>query len=345
MNLGSAIHIEGVKKSFGAHVALQGVDVEIPAGSFTAILGPSGCGKTTLLMTIAGFEHPEEGRIRFDAHEVTAEPPERRNVGLVFQSYALFPHMSVADNIAYALRARRRPKAEIADKVKAVAALMEVEPLLARLPSEISGGQRQRVAIARALVFDPHILLLDEPLSALDRNLRDRMKDELRRIHRKLGITIVIVTHDQDEATELADQIIVMDSGRVLAAGPPRALYEQPRSAEIARFFGRANIFKVAGNSEDAVHVEGSRLDAATVSGEGAQILVRPEDFEQVEEDREDAIRMLVEAVTFRAGLCAVTCKAPSGAPVLAELPTGRIETLAKGDAFYLRPRKAWLLD
>ncbi|WP_161140957.1 ATP-binding cassette domain-containing protein, partial [Propylenella binzhouense] len=234
-----------MSKRFGTHAALRDVDLEVPAGAFAALLGPSGCGKTTMLMIIAGFEAPDGGRVLLGGEDITDRPAERRGMGIVFQNYALFPHMSAAENIAYPLRARRMARREIAGRVRRVAEMLEIGDLLARAPRQLSGGQRQRVAIARAIVFEPQLLLMDEPLSALDRNLRERMKDEIRRLHARIGVTTVMVTHDQDEAMEMADTVAVMEHGRVAEVGSPRRLYERPESVAVARFFGRSNLLRV----------------------------------------------------------------------------------------------------
>jgi ABC-type Fe3+/spermidine/putrescine transport system ATPase subunit len=228
---GSSLELNNLVKHFGRLKVLDNVSTRIEAGSFTAILGPSGSGKSTLLMTIAGFEMPESGAVVIDGVDVTRMPPEKRGIGMVFQGYALFPHMTIADNIAYPLKSRGWAKEAIRKRVAEMAAMMEIEQLLQRRPQQLSGGQRQRVAIARALAFEPRLLLLDEPLSALDRNLRDRMQAELKRLHRKIGVTIIMVTHDQDEASALADNIIVMESGGIIATGGARELYERPQSA------------------------------------------------------------------------------------------------------------------
>ena len=341
---GLAVEVAGLRKRYGAHAALDCVDVRIAAGSLTAILGPSGCGKTTLLKTIAGFERPDEGAVLFDGVDVTDWPPEARGIGLVFQGYALFPHMTVAANIAYPLKARRLDRHEIARRVTDTARAMEIEPLLARKPAEISGGQRQRVAIARAVVFQPRLLLLDEPLSALDRNLRDRMKEELVRLHRRLGITLVIVTHDQDEATELADQIVVMDAGRVIGAGSPRDLYDRPASAAVAQFFGRSTLFAVEGRADGRLLAAGATVPEAAGGGAGTHLLVRPEGFRRADGADEAAVAVVVETIVFRAGRLAVTARHANGATVLAELAASEAEDLAPGVALHLAVAAGWLV-
>ncbi len=223
---------------FGSATALDGVTLDFAPGSLTTLLGPSGCGKTTLLRVIAGFVTPEEGRVFIGGEDRTATPPWRRRIGFVFQSYALWPHMTVLENVAYGLTLRRLPRSEIARRVEAMLATVGLEGLGIRTPGQLSGGQQQRVALARALVLEPDVLLLDEPLANLDARLRAEMRREVRRLQRDLGITTVFVTHDQEEALELSDVVAVMDRGRVAQSGPPDEVWERPASAEVAAFLG-----------------------------------------------------------------------------------------------------------
>jgi len=237
----TALALSGVEKRFGAVKAVDGCTLEVARGEILALLGPSGCGKTTLLSMIAGFEHPGAGEIRLAGQSLLGIPAHKRNIGMVFQQYALFPHMSVAANIAYGLEARGLPQDEIAQRVAAEVALLQLTGLEQRLPSELSGGQRQRVAVARALAIRPDLLLLDEAFSALDKNLRETMQVELSLLLRRLGITVILVTHDQREAFALADRIAVMEHGRIVQAGPPRELYRHPSSAFVLEFLGSTN--------------------------------------------------------------------------------------------------------
>lgn len=239
----SRVELRDVRVRFGDVEVLKGVSLDIAPSEFVAILGPSGCGKTTLLRAIAGFaEH--EGDLRVDGRSFKGVPAHRRDMGLVFQDYALFPHKSVAENIAFGLRLRRRGKAEVARRVGDLLRLLQLEGFGERYPSQLSGGQRQRVALARALAIDPKMLLLDEPLSALDKKLREDMQIELRQIQRRVGITSLFVTHDQEEALALADRVIVMNNGQIRQAGAPEEIYRRPADRFVATFIGRSNIFE-----------------------------------------------------------------------------------------------------
>ncbi|MER7544438.1 ABC transporter ATP-binding protein [Spirillospora sp. NPDC127506] len=241
-----AIELTGVEKDYHAHgetvAAVRGIDLEIAQGEFFSLLGPSGCGKTTTMRMIAGFEEPTAGTVRLLGQDVTGVPPNRRDVNMVFQSYALFPHMSVFENVAFGLRRRGVPKAEIAERVGGMLGIVDLAGRERRRPAELSGGQQQRVALARALVNRPRALLLDEPLGALDLKLRQAMQVELKRIQREVGITFVYVTHDQSEALTMSDRIAVMNDGRIEQLGTPREIYEHPASRFVAGFIGTSNL-------------------------------------------------------------------------------------------------------
>ena len=241
---GSDIAVSNVSKSFGSFSALKDVSLDIRKGEFFSLLGPYGCGKTTLLRAIAGFEDPDSGLIRIDGIDVSGLPPDKRHCNTVFQSYALFPHLSVFENVAFPLRIKKTPVRLIRELVMKHLALVQLESHADKKPSQLSGGQKQRVAIARALINEPSVLLLDEPLSALDAKLRQHMLMELDAIHDKVGITFIYVTHDQQEALSVSDRIAVMNAGLVLQVGSPQQIYENPATEFVARFIGEANVFK-----------------------------------------------------------------------------------------------------
>ncbi len=238
------VELKNVTKRFGGFVATQDVSLSIEAGEFLTLLGPSGCGKTTLLRMISGFETPTEGSVWINGEDVTYLPPYRRNVNQVFQSYALFPHLTVEENIGFGLRMQKVPKTEVTERVKEVTALVSLAGFETRKPSQLSGGQRQRVALARAIVCRPKVLLLDEPLSALDAKLRHAMQVELKRLQKKLGITFVFVTHDQEEALTMSDRIAVVNKGRIEQLGDSAEIYHSPRTTFVANFIGQANILE-----------------------------------------------------------------------------------------------------
>jgi spermidine/putrescine transport system ATP-binding protein len=240
---GSDVDIEGIFKSFGDFDVLKNVTLDIKKGEFFSLLGPSGCGKTTLLRIIAGFENPDEGRLMIDGANVLPLPPNRRQVNTIFQNYALFPHLTVFENVAFPLRINHSPRDEIEAKVYEYLKLVQLEAHARKKPNQLSGGQKQRVAIARALIREPQVLLLDEPLSALDAKLRQHMLIELDEIHDKIGITFIYVTHDQQEALSVSDRIAVLDQGNVLQVGTPHDIYESPATGFVARFIGETNLF------------------------------------------------------------------------------------------------------
>jgi spermidine/putrescine transport system ATP-binding protein len=240
---GSDVDVEGIFKSFGDFDVLKNVSLDIKKGEFFSLLGPSGCGKTTLLRIIAGFESPDEGALKMDGVDVLPLPPNRRQVNTIFQNYALFPHLSVAENVAFPLRIQHYTRDEIDSKVHDYLKLVQLEGHAHKKPNQLSGGQKQRVAIARALIKEPQVLLLDEPLSALDAKLRQHMLIELDEIHDKIGITFIYVTHDQQEALSVSDRIAVLDQGNVLQIGTPHEIYESPATSFVARFIGETNLF------------------------------------------------------------------------------------------------------
>jgi ABC-type sugar transport system ATPase subunit len=286
-----SVIFEGVAKRFGAVTAVERVDLAVQPGQFVTLLGPSGCGKSTTLNMIAGLEQPSEGRILIGGRDVTHLPPSERDIAMVFQSYALYPHLSVFENIAFPLRARRRRTAEpeLRARVGQVATALGLAPLLDRLPREISGGQRQRVALGRAMVRTPTVYLLDEPLSNLDQQLRVQMRSELKDIHQRLGATMIYVTHDQGEAMTLSDTIVVMSGGRVEQLGSPAELYDRPANVFVARFLGEPGMNLFEGRIADgALRAAGVAIPVAGLGarGEGGVIAgVRPEDLVAAEPD------------------------------------------------------------
>ncbi|OAN39317.1 ABC transporter ATP-binding protein [Mycolicibacterium iranicum] len=265
---GGAIRLDGLAKSFDGVPAVTGIDLEIPGGQFYSLLGPSGCGKTTTLRMIAGFEKPDSGRIELDGRDVAGDPPHKRPVNTVFQTYALFPFMTVAENVAFGLKYRKVSREETTKRVGEALELVDMSSYAKRKPAHLSGGQQQRVALARALVLRPRVLLLDEPLGALDAKLRKQLQLELRSMQRDVGITFVYVTHDQEEALTMSDQIAVMADGRIEQVGPPQEVYSAPATTFVAGFLGAANIF------------DAGVLEVTTAGGppaEGAAIVIRPE--------------------------------------------------------------------
>jgi len=309
---GTEIRLEHVTKDFGlASPAVDDISLTIEPGEFMTFLGPSGSGKTTTLNLIAGFETLTAGTISLNGVDVSDVPPHRRNLGMLFQNYALFPHMTVAQNVAYPLRERKVDKREIARKVAEVLELVQLTGRDDHYPAQLSGGQQQRVALARAIVFEPRALLLDEPLGALDRNLRAALQTEIRRIHREVGSTFVFVTHDQEEAMSLSDRIALFNKGRIEQVGTPQQLYAEPETLFAARFLGDSNVFELGRSALDDVTWEGESwaVDPATVSPhpgvkENSAIVVRPEDV-QVARSRADvpvganALRATVRDVEY----------------------------------------------
>ncbi|APT57385.1 ABC transporter ATP-binding protein [Roseomonas gilardii] len=292
---GHALSLRNVTRRYGEAAAVADVSLEVGRGEFLTLLGPSGSGKTTLLMMIAGFVEPSAGQVLLDGRDITALPPEKRSFGMVFQGYALFPQMTVAENVAFPLRVRRIGRAERESRVRATLDLVQLDRFAERRPHQLSGGQQQRVALARALVFDPALLLLDEPLSALDKKLRAELQDELKALHRRVGRTFINVTHDQEEALSLSDRIAILNHGRLIQQGSPAELYERPATRFVAGFLGQSNF--LSGTVEEsqgdtlALRLGNTRLLAqgAARAGEGVVLSLRPEKIlplgEGMEED------------------------------------------------------------
>jgi ABC-type Fe3+/spermidine/putrescine transport system ATPase subunit len=273
--------LRGVVRRFGPVTALAGVDLAVAEGELLTILGPSGSGKTTLLKVVAGFEIPDEGTVQLGADDVTLAPPRQRDVGMVFQNYALFPHLTVAQNVAFPLEMRRLPKPERDRRVAEALALVELSGYEARLPRQLSGGQQQRVALARAIVFNPRLLLLDEPFGALDRKLREAMQLEVRRLQRRLKLTTLFITHDQEEALILSDRVAVMNAGRIEQVGTPAEVYARPATRFVADFVGESNLLEGRSAGDGAAEVAGlgriALAGSAGGNGSAATLLLRPE--------------------------------------------------------------------
>lgn len=306
------VALRGLYKTLHDHDVLHDISLEIREGEFLTLLGPSGCGKTTLLRLISGFEEPTQGRIFIDNKDVSGLPPHQRHVHTVFQSYALFPHMTVFENVAFGLRCGKLPQHEVHARVKEILTTVKLEKYADRKPNQLSGGQQQRVAIARAAVNRPRVLLLDEPLSALDYRLRKTMQIELKQLQRKLGITFIFVTHDQEEALALSDRVVVMYEGRIEQIGTPREVYEEPQNLTVAQFIGEANILEGVildvNNKYFTINVLGKkRITKSQRSfrlGEKVHLLIRPEDVRvwgQTEvEDTSDMFAGAVEEVIYK---------------------------------------------
>ncbi|HGY9627297.1 TPA: ABC transporter ATP-binding protein [Pseudomonas putida] len=275
------VSLRNLNKHYGDFAAVDNITLDIQDGEFLTFLGSSGSGKSTTLSMLAGFETPSSGEILVDGQSLVKVPPHKRDIGMVFQRYSLFPHLSVRDNIAFPLAIRKHSAAETAKRVDAMLKLVQLEQFAHRRPAQLSGGQQQRVAIARALVYEPRILLMDEPLGALDKKLREDLQDELRQLHRRLGITIVYVTHDQEEAMRLSQRIAIFSHGKIVGLGSGFDLYQNPPNAFVASFLGNSNFLRVKATSNGAASFEGQslaiRLTAGLTVGQDALIMVRPE--------------------------------------------------------------------
>ena len=311
-----SIEVRNVSKRFGDFAAVDDVSLDVPSGSLTALLGPSGSGKSTLLRIVAGLEWPDAGRVVISGKDATSLSPQRRGVGFVFQHYAAFKHMTVHDNIAFGLKVRRRPKAQIEERVDELLHLVQLEGLGKRYPSQLSGGQRQRMGLARALAPEPEVLLLDEPFGALDARVRAELREWLTRLHDVVHVTTVFVTHDQEEAMEVADQIAVMNQGRLEQVGTPRELYDRPANEFVMRFVGDAN--EVAG------------------------VLVRPHDIELLPEASSGALEAMIVRFTMLGRDAKVELHDANGAELVAILTRDRFEELElwRGQTVWVRPKR-----
>lgn len=319
------ITLRGLRKTYGPVRALDDVDLDVRSGEFLTLLGPSGSGKTTLLMVLAGFIRPDQGVLRFGDDDVTRLAPHKRDIGMVFQNYALFPHMDVAANIAYPLALRGVAPAEREQRVQAALQTVQLAGYGARRVDQLSGGQRQRVALARAIVFEPRIVLMDEPLSALDKQLREHMQIELRQLHEQLGTTTLYVTHDQREALTLSDRVAVIDGGRIMQLDTPRALYEKPANRFVAEFIGESSLLK-ARREGGGWRCAGQPLRQAGTApaGERALLMLRPERVQVLGDDGDGAgdhlnvLQALVSAVVYQGDSFLLQARLPDGNAVSA---------------------------
>jgi sulfate transport system ATP-binding protein len=341
--MSTPIVVEGLSKRFGSFEAVRDVTFTAPAGAITALLGPSGSGKSTVLRMIAGLEEPSDGRILMGSEELTVKSVQERKVGFVFQHYALFRHMNVAENVAFGLRVRKEEKARTGRRVQELLDLVQLTPFAERYPDQLSGGQRQRVALARALAPQPQVLLLDEPFGALDAKVRQDLRRWLDELHRELGVTSLLVTHDQEEALELANQIVVMHEGRVEQVGSPTEVYDQPTTPFVAGFVGSANVLhgEVVGGH---VHLGAIRLPGAEHLEEGAAATayVRPHDV-RVAPAAGD-VSAVVERISSLGWLSRLTLRLQNGEMLVAHVPNDELHGAAEGDeiAVDLRNPKAF---
>ena len=340
------VTFRGVQKTYdGTSLVVRDLNLDIQRGEFLSLLGPSGSGKTTTLMMLAGFESPTAGEICLNGQPITRTPPHKRNFGMVFQNYALFPHMTVAENIAYPLHVRKLPRAELEAKVKRALEMVQMDTMGMRYPAQMSGGQQQRVALARALVFDPQLVLMDEPLGALDKQLREHMQIELKALHRRLGVTFVYVTHDQAEALTMSDRVAVFNDGRIQQIDRVDRLYETPVNRFVANFVGdnavlQAKVHATNGDTCDVVLPSGERLQGINVNragvGDAVQCSVRPERIELAEVARPNTVSGTVMDIIYFGDHLRLRCKLPSEAEVMVKLALGHSAVPTPGHRVHL---------
>jgi iron(III) transport system ATP-binding protein len=309
------LRLSGISKTFGSFTALGGIDLDIHPGEFVCFLGPSGCGKTTLLRIIAGLEVQSAGRLEQGGRDISTLPPAERDYGIVFQSYALFPNLTVADNVAYGLVNRKVPKAAVAARVRELVALVGLPGSEGKYPGQLSGGQQQRIALARALATKPGLLLLDEPLSALDAIVRVKLRQEIRSLQRQLGVTTIMVTHDQEEALSVADRIVVMNHGAIEQVGTPMEVYREPASPFVADFVGRVNVLPARVEADGCLRLGARRFECAHAGAAGAEVRVylRPEDVlaRPIAPGDSNVFEAEIDKIEFLGSYCLVRVKSP----------------------------------
>jgi spermidine/putrescine transport system ATP-binding protein len=340
---GGEVQLVGLVKRFGDFPAVAGITLDMPSGEFFSLLGPSGCGKTTTLRMIAGFERPTEGQILLDGTDMAQTPPHKRDVNTVFQSYALFPHLSVEENVAFGLKYQKVSKQEMRERVGKALELLQMSQFVGRRPSQLSGGQQQRVALARALILNPKVLLLDEPLGALDAKLRKRLQLELKALQEEVGITFVYVTHDQEEALTMSDRIAVMSQGRVEQVGPPKEIYEEPATAYVADFLGVSNLMDAtaAGFGDGGYRVRLGEFDLVAGQGKSdtvgaCKVTIRPERVvvEPHGAGGDNRLPAMVERVVYVGTTLQVIVRLASGQQIQAWKPNdGNVDPYRSGDA------------
>jgi spermidine/putrescine transport system ATP-binding protein len=340
---GGEVQLVDLVKRFGEFTAVDGINLQMPSGEFFSLLGPSGCGKTTSLRMIAGFERPTEGQILLDGVDMAQTPPHKRDVNTVFQNYALFPHLTVEENVAFGLKYQKASKQEIRERVGRALELVQMSQFVRRRPNQLSGGQQQRVALARALILNPKVLLLDEPLGALDAKLRKRLQIELKALQEEVGITFIYVTHDQEEALTMSDRIAVMSQGRVEQVGQPKEIYENPATAYVADFLGVSNLMdaEAAGPAPEGCKVKLGEFELVAGQGESealgpCKVTIRPEriDIEPQGTSGENRIPGMVERVVYVGATLQVFLHLASGQTIQAWVPNdGDAHPRASGDA------------
>jgi sulfate transport system ATP-binding protein len=340
------LKVETVSKSFGRFPALEGVSLEATPGEFLALLGPSGSGKTTLLRVLAGLEVPDAGKVEFEGEDFLKLKPRERRVGMVFQHYALFRHMTVEKNVAYGLKVRpaasRPPASEIRSTVARLLSLVQLDGLEKRFPAQLSGGQRQRVALARALAIEPRVLLLDEPFGALDAKVRKELRRQLRRIHEETGVTTIFVTHDQEEAMDLADRVVVLNKGRIEQVGAPRDLAANPASAFVFEFLGDAHRLPARVSGGEA-RFDGFTAPVCNAARDGdAEAWFRPYETDLLPEDQ-PGLPVTVSHVLDKGAMLRAECRTTDGALFEAEIPRGGDQEPRPGDRRSLRPRRVFV--